>query len=158
VVYVFAWVTTRRTALGMFIESVGINARSSYYSGINEKLVKLIAYMFCGFCAGVAGLVASSNIRTSDANNIGLNFELDAILAVVIGGTALGAGGRFSLLASIVGALVIQAITTSMYAVGVPANALLAIKGVVVIIVILVLSAQVKGVVGRLFNPKRATS
>jgi ribose/xylose/arabinose/galactoside ABC-type transport system permease subunit len=158
VVYVFAWVMTRRTALGMFIESVGINARSSYYSGINEKLVKLIAYMFCGFCAGVAGLVASSNIRTSDANNIGLNFELDAILAVVIGGTALGAGGRFSLLASIVGALVIQAITTSMYAVGVPANALLAIKGVVVIIVILVLSAQVKDVVGRLFNPKRATS
>ncbi len=158
VVYVVAWVMTRRTALGMFIESVGINARSSFYSGINEKLVKLIAYMFCGFCAGVAGLVASSNIRTSDANNIGLNFELDAILAVVIGGTALGAGGRFSLLASIVGALVIQAITTSMYAVGVPANALLAIKGVVVIVVIVVLSAQVRDAVGRLVTPKRTVA
>ena len=82
----------------MFIESVGINARSSFFSGINEKRVKLFAYMFCGFCAGMAGLVASSNIRTSDANNIGLNFELDAILAVVIGGTLL-TGGRFSLLA-----------------------------------------------------------
>jgi galactofuranose transport system permease protein len=158
VVYVFAWVITRKTALGMFIESVGINARSSYYSGVNEKLVKVFAYMFCGFCGGVAGLVASSNIRTSDANNIGLNFELDAILAVVIGGTALGGGGRFSLLASIVGAVVIQAITTSMYAVGVPANALLAIKGIVVIAVILVLSAQVKGAIGRLVSPRRSAA
>jgi galactofuranose transport system permease protein len=142
-VYVFAWLGTRRTALGLFIESVGVNARSSFYSGIDEKRVKLISYMFCSFCAGMAGLVASSNIRTSDANNIGLDFELDAILAVVIGGTAL-AGGRFSLLASLIGALVIQAITTSMYAVGVPANALLAIKGFVVIVVILLFSAQVR--------------
>jgi simple sugar transport system permease protein len=143
----------------MFIEAVGINARSSYFSGVSEKLVKLFAYMFCGFCAGMAGLVASSNIRTSDANNIGLNFELDAILAVVIGGTALGAGGRFSLLASIVGALVIQAITTSMYAVGVPANALLAVKGVVVILVILVLSVQVRDFVRRrVSQAPRATS
>jgi simple sugar transport system permease protein len=144
----------------MFIESVGINSRSSFYSGVNEKRVKLIAYVVGGFCAGMAGLVASSNIRTSDANNIGLNFELDAILAVVIGGTALGAGGRFSLLASIVGAIVIQTITTSMYAVGVPANALLAIKGLVVIAVILLLSAQARSVVGRFFasRPKAASS
>jgi simple sugar transport system permease protein len=153
-VFAVAWLATRRTALGMFVESVGINARSSFYSGINEKRVKLVAYMFCGFCAGMAGLVASSNIRTSDANNIGLNLELDAILAVVIGGTALGAGGRFSLLASIVGALVIQAITTSMYAVGVPANALLAIKGLVVVVVILLLSAQFRDLIGRIGTGK----
>ena len=152
--YLGAWLATRRTALGMFIESVGINARSSFYSGINEKRVKLVAYMFCGFCAGLAGIVASSNIRTSDANNIGLNLELDAILAVVIGGTAMGTGGRFSLLASVVGALVIQAITTSMYAVGVPANALLAIKGFVVVVVILLLSAQFRDVVERLGTRK----
>jgi galactofuranose transport system permease protein len=143
-VFVVSWLFTRRTALGTFIEAVGINARSSFYSGIDEKRVKLVAYMFCGFCAGMAGLVASSSIRTSDANNIGLNFELDAILAVVIGGTALGGGGRFSLFASIIGALVIQAITTSMYAVGVPASGLLAIKGFVVILVILLFSAQVR--------------
>ncbi len=143
-VFAVAWLFTRRTALGTFVEAVGINARASFYSGIDEKRVKLVAYMFCGFCAGMAGLVASSGIRTSDANNIGLNFELDAILAVVIGGTALGAGGRFSLFASLVGALVIQAITTSMYAVGVPASGLLAIKGFVVILVILLFSVQVR--------------
>lgn len=144
IVFVLAWLGTRRTALGTFTEAVGINARSSFYAGIDEKRVKLIAYTFCGLCAGIAGLVASSAIRTSDANNIGRDFELDAILAVVIGGTALGAGGRFSLFASIVGALVIQAITTSMYAVGVPASGLLAIKGFVVILVILLFSVQVR--------------
>jgi simple sugar transport system permease protein len=148
-IFLITWLMTRKTALGMFIESVGINSRSSFFSGINERRVKLVAYMVCGFCAGMAGLVASSNIRTSDANNIGLNYELDAILAVVIGGTALGAGGRFSLFASIIGALVMQAITTSMYAIGVPANVLLAIKGVVVVLVIVMLSAQVRDVVRR---------
>ena len=144
IVFVITWLSTRRTALGTFTEAVGINSRSSFYAGIDEKRVKLIAYTFCGLCAGIAGIVASSTIRTSDANNIGRDFELDAILAVVIGGTALGAGGRFSLFASIIGALVIQAITTSMYAVGVPASGLLAIKGFVVILVILLFSVQVR--------------
>jgi simple sugar transport system permease protein len=155
-VFAVAWLATRKTALGMFIESVGINSRSSFFSGVNERNVKLVAYIACGFCAGMAGLVASSNIRTSDANNIGLNFELDAILAVVIGGTALGAGGRFSLLASIIGALVMQTITTSMYAIGVPANVLMAIKGFVVVIVIVLLSAQVRDVVRRIAAPRTA--
>ena len=148
-VFALAWLLTRKTAIGLFIESVGINFRSSYYSGIEEKKVKLLAYTFCGFCAGVAGLLVSSNIRTSDANNIGLTLELDAILAVVIGGTLMS-GGRFSLLASAVGGLVIQATTTSMYSIGVPANAVTAIKGVVVILVILLYSEQARGLVRRL--------
>ncbi|PKN94095.1 MAG: sugar ABC transporter permease [Chloroflexi bacterium HGW-Chloroflexi-6] len=151
VAFVFAitWLLTRKTAIGMFIESVGINFRSSFFSGIDEKKIKLLVYTFCGFCAGIAGLVASSNIKTSDANNIGLTTELDAILAVVIGGTSMS-GGRFSLLASMIGALVMQAITQSMYAIGVPAFALQAIKAVVVILVILLYSDQVKSFVRRI--------
>jgi simple sugar transport system permease protein len=155
-VYVVAWILTRKTAIGMFIESVGISSRSSFFSGIDEKKTKLLAYAFCGLCAGVAGLVASSNIRTSDANNTGLNLELDAILAVVIGGTLLGAGGRFSLLASIIGALVIQATTTSMYAIGVSANSVIAIKALVVIFVILLYSEQARGFVRRITGQKEA--
>lgn len=143
ILLISTWVLTRKTAIGLFIESVGTNFRSSFFSGIDEKKIKLLVYTFCGFCAGIAGLVASSNIKTSDANNIGLTLELDAILAVVIGGTSMS-GGRFSLLASIVGALVMQAVTTSMYAIGVPAFALQAIKGVVVIFVIMLYSQQVK--------------
>ncbi len=154
-VFVIAWILTRKTAIGLFIESVGVNFRSSFYSGIDEKKIKLLAYTFCGFCAGIAGLVASSNIRTSDANNIGLTYELDAILAVVIGGTLM-AGGRFSLLASVIGALVMQAVTTSMYAIGVPAFAMQAIKGIVVIFVILLYSEQVRGFIHRMTEQKKA--
>ena len=155
IVFAIAWLLTRKTAIGMFIESVGTNSRSSFFSGINEKRIKLLAYTFCGLCAGIAGLVASSNIKTSDAFNIGQTKELDAILAVVIGGTLM-AGGRFSLLASIVGAWVIQAITTSMYAIGVPPFALQAIKAVVIILVILLYSEQVRGLVQRITAQKEA--
>jgi ribose/xylose/arabinose/galactoside ABC-type transport system permease subunit len=153
-IFVITWIMTRKTAIGMFIESVGINSRSSFFSGIDAKKIKLLVYTFCGFCAGIAGLIASSNIKTSDANNIGLTTELDAILAVVIGGTAM-AGGRFSLLASMIGALVMQAITQSMYAVGVPAFALQAIKAVVVILVILLYSKQVREFVRKISAPKK---
>jgi simple sugar transport system permease protein len=142
-VFAIAWLLTRKTSLGMFIESVGVNARSSFFSGIDEKKIKLLVYVFCGMCAGIAGMIAVSSIRTSDANQVGLYCELDAILAVIIGGTLMS-GGRFSLLASIIGALVIQATTTSSLAFGVPANALIAVKAVVVIVVILLYSQQVQ--------------
>ncbi len=153
-IFGLTWLMTRKTAIGMFIESVGINFKSSFFSGINEKRIKLLVYTFCGFCAGIAGLVASSNIKTSDANNIGDMTELDAILAVVIGGTSMN-GGRFSLLASMIGALVMQAITQSMYAIGVPAFALQAIKSVVVILVILLYSEQVRGFIRRIGASKK---
>jgi ribose/xylose/arabinose/galactoside ABC-type transport system permease subunit len=142
--FVVAWLLTRRTAMGLMIESVGINFRSSFYSGINEKRVKLFVYAFCGFCAGVAGLIVTSNIRTSDANQIGLYTELDAILAVVIGGTVMGNGGRFSLMGSAIGALVLQTTITSMLSFGVPASAIIAVKALVVIVVILLYAEQVK--------------
>jgi simple sugar transport system permease protein len=145
-VLLLVWVLTRKTAIGLFIESVGINARSSFVSGIQARNIKLLAYTICGLCAGIAGLVACSNVRTSDANNIGMFTELDAILAVVIGGTSMS-GGRFSLPASVVGALAMQAVTQSMYAVGVPAFALTAIKAVVVIVVILLFSEQARSIV-----------
>src|SRR5574340_16570 len=148
-VFVLLWLLTRLTSIGLFIESVGVNARSSFFSGIDEKKIKLLAYTLCGLFAGMAGVLASANIKTSDANNIGWALELDAILAVVIGGTLM-TGGRFSLFASVIGALVMQATTTSMYAIGVPANAVLAIKGVVVILVLLLYSEQVRGLLRKL--------
>jgi len=142
-----AWLVTRRTAIGLFIESVGINARSSFYTGINEKRVKLFAYAFCGLCAGVAGLIVATSVKTSDANQIGLYSELDAILAVVIGGTVLGGGGRFSLVGSIIGGLIIQTTTTTVYSLGVAASAITAVKAIVVITVIFLYSRQAQDVV-----------
>jgi simple sugar transport system permease protein len=138
-VFVLAWLGVRKTSIGMFIESVGVNAKSSYYTGIDERNVKLLAYTFCGLCGAIAGLILGSYVHSTDANNIGLYYELDAILAVVMGGTLMS-GGRFSIFASIVGALVIWTFTITVYTLGVPANALLAAKAVLVLIVILLYS------------------
>jgi ribose/xylose/arabinose/galactoside ABC-type transport system permease subunit len=155
VVFLLAWVIVRKTSIGMFVESVGINPKSSHYSGINDTNIKLFAYTFCGFCGAIAGLILSSYVKSADANNIGLSYELDAILAVVIGGTLM-AGGRFSLLSSVIGALVIWAFTLTMYTVGVPADALKAAKAVLVLVVVLLYSDQVRGLINRFSERKGA--
>jgi len=153
VVFLFAWILVRKTSIGMFIEAVGGNARATYYSGISEKNIKLFAYVFCGFCAAIAGLILSSYVHSADGNNNGLNYELDAILAVVIGGTLMS-GGRFSLLASVIGALVIWTFTITMYTFGVPANALLAGRAVLVLVVILLYSDYARRFLNRLVDRK----
>lgn len=144
---------TRRTALGLFIESVGDNPTASRYSGINARLVKFLAYLFTGLCSGLAGLVAASNIKSADANHAGLYLELDAILAVVVGGTAL-AGGRFYLVGSLVGALLIQTLTTTMYARNISADIAPMPKALVIIAVCLLQSEKVHRFFARRF-PKR---
>jgi galactofuranose transport system permease protein len=152
-VFLFAWVMVRKTSIGLFIESVGVNSKSTYYSGISEKNVKLFAYTFCGFCGAIAGLILSSYVHSCDGNNIGLFYELDAILSVVIGGTLM-AGGRFSLLSSIIGALIIWTFTLTMYTIGVPANALLAGKGILVLVVILLYSDYTRRILNRFIERK----
>ncbi len=150
-VFLLAWWLVRKTSIGLFIESVGINSKSSYYSGINEKNVKLLAYTFCGFCGAIAGLILSSYVHSADGNNNGLNYELDAILAVVMGGTLM-TGGRFSMFASVIGAVVIWTFTVTVYSLGVPANALLAAKAVLVMVVILLYSDYTRRFINRLFE------
>jgi galactofuranose transport system permease protein len=151
VVLLLSWVLVRRTAIGMFIESVGINAKATYYSGINEQNVKMLAYTFCGFCGAIAGLILSSYVHSADGNNNGLNYELDAILAVVMGGTLMS-GGRFSLFASVIGAVVIWTFTVTVYSLGVPANALMAAKAVLVMVVILLYSDYARRFMNSVFE------
>jgi ribose/xylose/arabinose/galactoside ABC-type transport system permease subunit len=152
-VFLIAWVLVRKTSIGLFVESVGINAKSTYYSGISEKNVKLLVYVFCGFCGAIAGLILSSYVHSADGNNNGLNYELDAILAVVIGGTQM-TGGRFSLFASMIGALIIWTFTITMYTFGVPANALLAGRAVLVLVVILLYSDYARRLMNKIFERK----
>jgi simple sugar transport system permease protein len=139
-VVVLSAVLTRRTALGMLVEAVGGNAEASRLAGIRSRRIKILAYVFCALCAGIAGLMISSNVSAADGNNAGLWIELDAILAVVIGGTSL-TGGRFHLGGTIVGALIIQTLTTTIYTIGVPTQTNLVFKAVVVIIVCLLQSS-----------------
>jgi ribose/xylose/arabinose/galactoside ABC-type transport system permease subunit len=152
-VFIIAWLLVRKTPIGLFIESVGINATSTYYSGINERNVKLLAYTFCGICAAIAGLIFSSYVHSADGNNNGLYYELDAILAVVMGGTLM-TGGRFSLFASVIGAVIIWTFTVTVYSLGVPGNALLAAKAVLVMLVILLYSDYSRRLISRLFERK----
>jgi simple sugar transport system permease protein len=133
-VFVLAQIFTRKTSLGLFISSVGGNSNASWYAGINEKGVKIFSFVFCAFCSAVAGIIICSNIRSADANNAGLNMELDAILAAVIGGTNLN-GGKFSLSGCLVGALLIQTLTTTIYAFGVPPEVSLVVKALVVVLI-----------------------
>ncbi len=155
IIFIMAWLLVRKTAIGMFIESVGINSRATYYSGISEKNIKLFAYTFCGFCSAWAGLILGSYIHGVDANNIGLLYELDAILAVVMGGTLMS-GGRFSLMASVIGALLIWTFTITMYTLGVPANALLAGRALLVLIVIILHSDYTRRILNR-FSDRKGT-
>lgn len=133
----------KKTAFGMFVESVGISRSASSYSGIRAKVIIVIVYALSGLCAGISGLVVGSNIMCADANNAGLNFELDAILAVVIGGTSM-TGGKFSIPGSIIGALVIQSLTTSIYSFDVPPEVTLVVKALVVVMVVMIQSKPVK--------------
>jgi simple sugar transport system permease protein len=143
---------TRRTAVGMFIEAVGINPTAARFSGINAKNILFWVYTFSGFCAGVSGLIVCSIVMSADGNNAGNLYELDAILAVVLGGTSLN-GGKFYLLGSMVGALIIQALTTTIYAFNVPPEIAQVVKAVVVWAVSLLQSERfrlkIAGVFGR---------
>jgi galactofuranose transport system permease protein len=146
---------TRKTALGLFIESVGDNERASFCSGLNARTIKFMVYVFSGFCAGLAGLVAASNIRCADSNHAGLFLELDAILAVVVGGTAL-TGGRFYLVGAVVGALLIQTLTTTMYMRDVSADVAPVPKALVIIAVCLLQSQAFRAKFTGLFGRKPA--
>ncbi len=136
-------IVLKKSAMGMYIQSVGINKKASSIAGLNSKRIIFLCYLLCGLCAGIAGLVNSSRISSADANNIGLNMELDAILAVALGGNSLG-GGRFNLAGSIIGAYTIQAITTTMYNLGVSSAVAPVFKAVIVIIIVAIQAPPVK--------------
>ena len=133
----------RKTSLGLMIQSVGINQTASRYAGVKVTLVLFAVYVFSGFCAGTAGLIESSLIRAADANNAGLNMEMDAILAVTLGGTLM-VGGRYYIGGTIIGAITIQTLTTTMYSIGVPSDILPAIKAIVILLIITIQSQTFK--------------
>ena len=144
---------TRKTALGLFVESIGNNEKASRYAGIEARGVKWLVYAVSGFCAGVAGLMVSSNIKCADANHAGLYLELDAILATVIGGTSM-AGGRFYLSGSLVGAVLIQTVATMMYANDVNPAIVAVPKAVIVIVVCLLQSETFRSKLSQAFSRK----
>jgi galactofuranose transport system permease protein len=140
-VFAAVYLLVNRTALGLFIQSIGINPAAARVAGVRERLITVCVYAFCGLTAGIAGLIISSNVKSADGNNAGSLMELDAILAVTLGGTLL-TGGRFSLAGSMLGALIIQTLTSTIYSIGVPPEINLVVKAAVVFVVMLLQSAE----------------
>ncbi|ORB32179.1 ABC transporter permease [Mycolicibacterium parafortuitum] len=152
--FVVVGLVVRRTALGMLLESVGVNPEASRLAGVRHRSIVLAVYVFSAVCAGVAGLMIASNISAADANNAGLWIEMDAILAVVIGGTSL-LGGRFSLTGTILGALIIQTLTTTVYTAGITPETTLVFKALVVIVVCLLQAPKFRALARGAFRPRR---
>jgi ribose/xylose/arabinose/galactoside ABC-type transport system permease subunit len=143
----------RRTALGMLIEALGVNRRASTLSGVSTRVLLMAAYVLCGLCAAIAGIIVTADIRGADANNAGLWLELDAILAVVVGGTSL-LGGRFSIAASLLGALIIQSINTGILLSGFPPEFNLIIKAAIIVLILVIQSPRAQSAFVFLSRPQ----
>jgi simple sugar transport system permease protein len=129
----------RFTNLGLYTQSVGINENSSRLNGLNPAFIKFLSFVILGLCVAVAALIKVSRLSSINYSVIAKDIEMDAILAVALGGNSLS-GGKFNMAASILGAYVIQFLTTTLYKFNVQSDALPAYKAVVVILLV-VLSA-----------------
>jgi simple sugar transport system permease protein len=131
------------------LEAIGIEAEASRLAGINRRALLLTAYVASGVLAGMAGVFATASVMTVDVSQTGYQLELDAILAVVIGGTSL-AGGKFSIGGAATGALLIATLDKTVVFLGVAASATPAFKAVVVVALYLVQSPRFRALLGRI--------
>lgn len=146
-------VAMRRTALGLMIESIGINPHASRLAGIRPRPILIGVYILSAALAAVGGLFSVSEVMTVSVGGTGNLMELDAILAVVIGGTSL-AGGKFSIVGSTVGALLIATLNKTVLFLGIPAAATPAFKALVIIVLVLLQSERVRSwALGRAKSP-----
>lgn len=144
----------RQTAARLFIEAVGDNSIASRFTGVPTTRVHCLVYVFSGSCAGLAGVLLASNIMAADSLRAGENLELDAIFAVVVGGTALS-GGRFLLLGSLIGVLLLQTLTVTMYNVGVAPAVAPVPKALLILLVCVAQSERSRRWLGGLFRLRR---
>lgn len=131
VVALFAWLL-RATVFGRHLLAVGGNEAAARLCGIAVGRVKTLAYVICAVLSGIAGLITVGINSSSDANQVGLNMELDAIVAVAVGGTSL-AGGKVSIGGTLIGALIMQLIRTTLLAWGVPDAVALVVKAMIIV-------------------------
>ncbi len=140
----------RRTNLGFYTQAVGINQRAAHLNGINSTWIKLLSFMILGVCVAIAGCIRVSRLGLINHETILAEIEMDAILAVAIGGNALS-GGKFKVTGSVIGAYAIQALTTTLYAMKVSSTEIKAYKAVVIILMVVIGSSVVKDAAGRLW-------
>ncbi len=154
IVAVFSTLTIlflKLTNMGLYIQTVGINERAALLNGINPVLTKLLVFAFLGVCATIAGAMNVCRIGLINHETILLDIEMDAILAVAIGGNVLS-GGKFKLAGSIIGAYIIQALTITLYAMKISSTAVKAYKAIVIIIIVLIGSTVLREHLNKLKN------
>lgn len=147
VLMILVTVLVRRTAIGLFIQAIGVNRPAASLAGIHSRMLLMLVYALSGLCAAIAGIVVAADIRGADANNSGLWLELDAILAVVIGGTSL-LGGKFSIPLAVVGALIIQAMNTGILVSGFRPEFNLIVKAGMIILILMLQSPLIGNAFG----------
>lgn len=141
----------RFTNLGLYTQAVGINESSSRLNGLNPTFVKFLTFVILGLCVAVAALIKVSRLSSINYSVIAKDIEMDAILAVALGGNPLS-GGKFNMTASILGAYVIQFLTTTLYKLNVQSDALSAYKAVVVILLVVLSTPIVREWFSSLFK------
>jgi len=154
IVVVIVFLLIKKTSLGLYIESIGINSSASRLVGLNSSAIKFLTYLLGGLLCSVAGMVGASRVATVNSGELGLGIELNAILAVAIGGTLLN-GGKFSIAGTIIGAYTIQAITTTLYAMNVTSETINVYKAVIIIIIVVVSSNVFRARVKALFQNRK---
>lgn len=141
----------RFTSLGLYTQAVGINEPAARLNGINTTGIKLLTFIILGICVAVAGCIGVSRIGLINHETLLVEVEMDAILAVAIGGNALS-GGKFKMAGSVLGAYAIQGLTTTLYAMKVPSTAIKAYKAIVIILIVVIGSPVVKRVASRIWG------
>jgi simple sugar transport system permease protein len=137
------------TNLGLYTQAVGINEKAARLNGLDPVFIRFLAYVIMGLCVAVAAFIKVSRNATINHTTIAADIEMDAILAVAIGGNALG-GGKFSIAGSIIGAYTIQALMITLYAAGVGSDSLKAFKAIVIIVIVVISSPVVKNSFGKI--------
>lgn len=141
--FVVVSILVRRTALGMLLESIGINREASRLAGVQSRNITWLVYVVCALLAGLAGIVYGAPTMAADANNIGLMKEMDAIMCVVLGGTALS-GGKFYLSGTVVGALILSTIERAVVIFEIPSQITPLFKALVIIVVCVAQSPRLR--------------
>ncbi len=133
----------RFTNLSLYTQAVGINQGAARLNGINSTFIKMLSFMILGVCVATAGCIGVCRLSLINHETLLLDVEMDAILSVAIGGNSLG-GGKFRISGSVLGAYIIQMLTTTLYAMKVPSTDVKAYKAVVIILLVVLGSPVVK--------------
>lgn len=142
-IVVVVGLVVRRSALGLMIEAIGINPKASRMAGIKPNGLLLTVYILSAVLAGIAGIMSVGTVMTVDVSRTGYQMELDAILAVVIGGTSLS-GGKFSIGGAVVGGLLIATLDKTIVFLGISSSATPAFKAIVIVVLCLLQSERVR--------------